>query len=200
MNKENRKKFILPVVIIIIIGILVIKIIDNNYQKDNVDEIKITNIVEESDDKSDEKIKVYVTGEVKNQGVIELDEGSRIVDAIEKAGGQTAQANLKNVNLAYTLEDGQKINIPNINEPSDESSITDNDGVVDSEEKESVVNINKASESELQQLKGIGQALASSIVQYREENGKFKAVEDIKNVPGIGENKFENIKENIKVK
>ena len=116
MNKENRKKFILPVVIIIIIGILVIKIIDNNYQKDNVDEIKITNIVEESDDKSDEKIKVYVTGEVKNQGVIELDEGSRIVDAIEKAGGQTAQANLKNVNLAYTLEDGQKIYIPNINE------------------------------------------------------------------------------------
>ena len=200
MNKENRKKFILPVVIIIIIGIVVIKIIDNNYQKDNVDEIKITNIVEESDDKSDEKIKVYVTGEVKNQGVIELDEGSRIVDAIEKAGGQTAQANLKNVNLAYTLEDGQKIYIPNINEPSDESSITDNDGVVDSEEKESVVNINKASESELQQLKGIGQALASSIVQYREENGKFKAVEDIKNVPGIGENKFENIKENIKVK
>ena len=200
MNKENRKKFILPVVIIIIIGILIIKIIDNNYQKDNVDEIKITNIVEESDDKSDEKIKVYVTGEVKNQGVIELDEGSRIVDAIEKAGGQTAQANLKNVNLAYSLEAGQKIYIPNINEPSDESSITDNDGVVDSEEKESVVNINKASESELQQLKGIGQALASSIVQYREENGKFKAVEDIKNVPGIGENKFENIKENIKVK
>ena len=146
-----------------------------------------------------ETIKVYVTGEVKNQGVIELEQGSRIVDAIEKAGGQTEEANLKNVNLAYELEDGQKIYIPNKSEENI-NEITD-DGVTGIDNKENdTININKADEKELQELNGIGESLASSIIKYREDNGKFKNIEDLKNVPGIGESKFSNIKEKIKVK
>ena len=62
------------------------------------------------------------------------------------------------------------------------------------------ININKADEKELQELNGIGESLASSIIKYREDNGKFKNIEDLKNVPGIGESKFSNIKEKIKVK
>ena len=151
---------------------------------------------------SNEKIlKAVITGEVKNQGVIELEEGDRIADAIEKAGGQTEQASLKNVNLAYQLEDGQKIYIPNVND--NETEIIDDgaSGVVDdTTANQTVVNINKADETELQSLNGIGESLATSIVQYRKENGKFETIEDLKNVPGIGDSKFENIKEYIKVK
>ena len=138
---------------------------------------------------------------MKNQGVIELEEGDRIADAIEKAGGQTEQASLKNVNLAYQLEDGQKIYIPNINDTETEIIDDGASGVVDDATiKQTVVNINKADEKELQSLNGIGESLATSIVQYRKENGKFETIEDLKNVPGIGDSKFENIKEYIKVK
>ena len=138
---------------------------------------------------------------MKNQGVIELEEGDRIADAIEKAGGQTEQASLKNVNLAYQLEDGQKIYIPNINDTGTEIIDDGASGVVDDATiKQTVVNINKADEKELQSLNGIGESLATSIVQYRKENGNFETIEDLKNVPGIGDSKFENIKEYIKVK
>ena len=138
---------------------------------------------------------------MKNQGVIELEEGDRIADAIEKAGGQTEQASLKNVNLAYQLEDGQKIYIRNINDTETEIIDDGASGVVDDATiKQTVVNINKADEKELQSLNGIGESLATSIVQYRKENGNFETIEDLKNVPGIGDSKFENIKEYIKVK
>ena len=144
---------------------------------------------------------MYITGEVKNQGVIELEEGARIADAIEKAGGKTEQANLKNVNLAYQLEDGQKIYIPNINDIETEVIDDGASGIVgDTTAAQGIININKADENELQSLNGIGESLASSIVEYRKENGKFETIEDLKNVPGIGESKFENIKEYIKVK
>ena len=107
---------------------------------------------------------------------------------------------MKNVNLAYQLEDGQKIYIPNVND--NETEIIDDgaSGVVDDTTNQTVVNINKADETELQSLNGIGESLATSIVQYRKENGKFETIEDLKNVPGIGDSKFENIKEYIKVK
>lgn len=205
-KKENNKKIIVYILIGIVVLIASIKLIDiyyqNNNNNNNNEEITIQNVLtteDESEKLENETIKVYVTGEVKNQGVIELEQGSRIVDAIEKAGGQTEEANLKNVNLAYELEDGQKIYIPNKSEENT-NEITD-DGVTGIDSKENdTININKADEKELQELNGIGESLASSIIKYREDNGKFKNIEDLKNVPGIGESKFSNIKEKIKVK
>lgn len=200
-KKENNKKIIVYILIGIAVVIGGIKLIDIYYQNNN-EEITIQNVLTTEDEPEkieNETIKVYVTGEVKNQGVIELEQGSRIVDAIEKAGGQTEEANLKNVNLAYELEDGQKIYIPNKSEENI-NEITD-DGVTGIDNKENdTININKADEKELQELNGIGESLASSIIKYREDNGKFKNIEDLKNVPGIGESKFSNIKEKIKVK
>lgn len=200
-KKENNKKIIVYILIGIVVVIGAIKLIDIYYQNNN-EEITIQNVLTTEDEPEkieNETIKVYVTGEVKNQGVIELEQGSRIVDAIEKAGGQTEEANLKNVNLAYELEDGQKIYIPNKSEENT-NEITD-DGVTGIDSKENdTININKADEKELQELNGIGESLASSIIKYREDNGKFKNIEDLKNVPGIGESKFSNIKEKIKVK
>ena len=201
-KKENNKKIIVYILIGIVVVIGGIKLIDIYYQNNNNEEITIQNVLTTEDEPEkieNETIKVYVTGEVKNQGVIELEQGSRIVDAIEKSGGQTEEANLKNVNLAYELEDGQKIYIPNKSEENT-NEITD-DGVTEIDSKENdTININKADEKELQELNGIGESLASSIIKYREDNGKFKNIEDLKNVPGIGESKFSNIKEKIKVK
>ena len=202
MNKEKKIKLAITIAIGIIVIIVIIKIVDIYYEKNNTEKISMSNFIENEteDEKGNTKIKVYITGEVKNQGVIELEEGDRIADAIEKAGGQTEQASLKNVNLAYQLEDGQKIYIPNVND--NETEIIDDgaSGVVDDTTNQTVVNINKADETELQSLNGIGESLATSIVQYRKENGKFETIEDLKNVPGIGDSKFENIKEYIKVK
>ena len=202
MNKEKKIKLAITIAIGIIVIIGIIKIVDIYYEKNNTEKISMSNFIENEteDEKGNTKIKVYITGEVKNQGVIELEEGDRIADAIEKAGGQTEQASLKNVNLAYQLEDGQKIYIPNVND--NETEIIDDgaSGVVDDTTNQTVVNINKADETELQSLNGIGESLATSIVQYRKEHGNFETIEDLKNVPGIGDSKFENIKEYIKVK
>ena len=200
-KKENNKKIIVYILIGIVVVIGAIKLIDIYYQNNN-EKITIQNVLTTEDEPEkieNETIKVYVTGEVKNQGVIELEKGSRIVDAIEKAGGQTEEANLKNVNLAYELEDGQKIYIPNKSEENT-NEITD-DGITGIDSKENdTININKADEKELQELNGIGESLASSIIKYREENGKFKNIEDIKNISGIGDAKFEKMKDYISVK
>ena len=150
------------------------------------------------------KIYIHITGEVKKPGVVQLDLGDRIIDAIEKAGGETKQADLSQVNLAYKVEDGQKIYIPNKNEKISEyiwSGNGDNNGdsnLNNKEQKEeNKVNINTASQSELDGLPGIGPALAQRIIDFREENGEFKSIEDIQNVKGIGNSKFEDIKEDI---
>lgn len=199
LKKLDKQKKIVIAIIAIVVILGIIKIIDNNYQ--TKEDYKIgqteekTKITEEK--QTEEVIIVYITGEVNSQGVIKLASGSRIADAIEKAGGLTDNANIKNINLAYELEDGEKIYIPNINEPE---IVVSNDSDNSNTEKNETININKAGTEELQNLNGIGAGLSKSIVEYREENGKFKQVEDLMNVPGIGESKFNKIKEQIKVK
>ena len=150
---------------------------------------------------------VHITGEVKNWGVIELPQGSREIDAVNKAGGFTETADTTKVNLAYELSDGVKIYIPSktemqssyveeyITEDSGDNVITEENKM--KERKNLLVNINSATQTELETLPGIGPSTALKIISYREENGNFSSIEDIKNVQGIGENKFENIKELI---
>ena len=95
------------------------------------------------------------------------------------------KADLKNVNLAYELEDGQKIYIPNKEDNLiDDFEVVDDgtEGIVNDNEKNNVININKASEVDLQTLPGIGEGLATAIVKYRNENGNFKNIEDLKQV------------------
>lgn len=179
---------------------------DTNKNVSNID-MKLNEITEEK-----VKIVVDISGQVVLPGVITLDEGSRLIDAINLAGGATKDANLSKVNLAYILSDAQKIYIPSVNDKEDTEYISEEsgNGVVTSEStKESssknksenlMININTANEEELQKLPGIGSSIASKIITYRKENGKFNTIEDIKNVSGIGESKFNNIKNNIYVK
>ena len=196
----NNKNILIFTIIVIIVIVIVIK---NNLQNEDDYELNYENFVVSSDNevqKTEEKvenqdnfIKIHITGEVNNQGVIELKAGDRIIDAIEKAGGLTDLADTSKVNLAYSLSDGEKVYIPSINDDEEISFI-------ETENKNSKININTATLEELDSLSGIGESIAQSIIDYREENGKFQTIEDLKNVSGIGEAKFEKIKENITVK
>ena len=209
--------------VVIIIGILVTilvgwKLFDSkNFEEINSNEILVSNLKnnekEKNEDKEEEMMAIHVTGEVKNPGVVKVKQGSRIEDIIEAAGGLTENADITNVNLAFEVEDGMKIRIPSNDEDNEnegniiEHYITQDSGkgVIVSEDKSSenlslVININTANETELEQLPGIGASIAGRIIDYRNKNGKFKAIEDIKNVTGIGETKFEKIKDLIKVK
>ena len=165
-----------------------------------------------------EKIYIYITGEVNNPGIVVLPIGSRIVDAIDCAGGITQKADIMKVNLVYMLQDGMKVNIPSSielkNNPNFEyitmssgdekndsniKNATTVDKKSESAFKVSNVNINTATQTELETLPGIGPSLALKIINYRKENGKFKSIEELKSVNGIGENKYEEIKKYIYV-
>lgn len=147
-------------------------------------------------------ITVHITGQIASPGLVTLKEGARISDAIEAAGGITIEADINKVNLAYQLSDGQKIYIPSIYDTEEISYIQDSAGnnvIVDSQTS-SLVNINTATQTELETLTGVGPSLANNIITYRKENGKFSCIEDLKNVSGIGDAKFNNIKNFICIK
>ena len=183
---------------------------ENEFEISNIEfeENKIENINAEIEEKS--QIIVHIAGEILNPGVISLDEGARIIDAINKAGGITNEADLSKVNLAYILEDAQKIYIPNVNEKEiienmsseivKSGSTQENSNTGEKLKNGEKININTATQKELQKLTGIGESIALRIINYRKENGKFNTIEDIKNVSGIGESKFNKIKNDIIVK
>ena len=162
----------------------------------------------DSDDRSEENnlMYIHIVGEVKNQGIVILSEGDRVLDAIEKAGGATEKADLSRVNLAFKLSDGQKVCVPNVNDKDDNFVFVYNDGgnsiVEDSNyiNNKGKVNLNTATQTELETISGIGPSIAANIIQYRKENGKFKKIDELKNVKGIGESKYETIKKEVVVK
>lgn len=215
MLMENQKKKILIIgaIVIIVIGGIIYSWIETKKEEEYLElednnAIYQENIIENREREEVEKIVVHISGQIVNPGVITLEKGARIIDAIHIAGGITEEADLTNVNLAYVLEDAQKIYIPSSKDKEgDIDMIQENkEGIIlsknlDSKQQEKrKVNINTASQEELEKLPGIGSSIALRIVNYRKENGKFNTIEEIKNVSGIGENKFNHIKDNIYVK
>ena len=220
-NLKDNKVIIVIISIIIIIFICVFFYTRSNLENEytELENYNIlqneTNIEKEQEDTS--KIFIHVTGAVNNEGVVEIKEGSRIADAVEAANGFSADADISQINLAYQLEDGQKIYIPRItdeklvgdekilqkeyvtDEAGDDIILEDEISNIKSKENEKI-NINTAEQSELEEIPGVGEATAQKIIEYRKVNGKFKTIEDIKNVSGIGDSKFENMKEKICVK
>ena len=210
--KSKKNLFICSCVCIVIICIIVCFVYEHNNQNFKYDFIEADNndnevSNEKNTNKLDDKIYVYVLGEVNNSGVIEIQYGDRLKDVIEKAGGFTAEADVEKVNLAYQVEDGQKIVIPNVNaagkdENMGEEYITAGAGVdiVEGGGNGTKVNINRATQTELETLSGIGPSMANKIIQHRNKNGKFKNVEELKDVPGIGDSKYDAIKDSIVAK
>ena len=203
LGKIYNKKTIIIIISIIFIIIILIIFNNKNEEVSIIQEID-DNIVEKENTQEKNKIIVHITGCVINSGVIEIEEGARIVDAIEVAGGVTEEADISKINLAYVVKDAQKIYIPSIYDEKDIEYITTENGdnviIEDNNKRESeMVNINTATQTELETLPGIGPSTALKIINYREDNGKFNSIEEIKQVPGIGDSKFNNIKDMIKV-
>ena len=160
-----------------------------------------TNVVTESEPKTT-MIMVDIGGAVNDPMVAELEEGSRVEDAINAAGGVTEDADLTEINRAAFLEDGDKILIPEKQDVAlnDISNATDGSGKGSyTPYSDGKININTAGSEELQTLDGVGPVTAEKIIDYRESNGRFKDIEDIKNVSGIGEKTFEKLKDDIRI-
>ncbi|MDO4443133.1 MAG: ComEA family DNA-binding protein [Slackia sp.] len=151
------------------------------------------------------QVAVYVSGAVASPGVYMLDEGARVCDAVAAAGGFRDDAALESVNLARRVADGEQIAIPTQEQvesgafAAQESagSAGSAGSAAASSASSSLVNINTAGIEELDSLAGVGPATAQAIVDEREANGPFASVEDIQRVSGIGEKKFEKLKESI---
>ena len=203
MQKINRKTII---IILIIMAITLIYYIYSTKENEKIESFEQTNEIIQNDTEMEEikeKIKIHIAGAVNKEGLYELEEEQRIADAIEIAGGLKNDADLSDINLASKLEDGMKIYIPTINENTNENTNTQSMKSTENPNTQGrttdKININTASQSELDTLPGIGPSTALKIIKYREENGKFKSIEDIKEVSGIGESKYEQIKDLIKI-
>jgi competence protein ComEA len=131
---------------------------------------------------------VHVTGAVARPGLFELAEGARVIDAIAAAGGFTETANRDELNLARLLTDGEQFAVPEIGEESADAAASD-----------SRVNLNTADAAALDTLPRIGPAMAARILTWRESNGPFVTIDDLRNVAGIGDATFEGLRELITV-
>ena len=221
INNFNKKNKILLIVIVAIVAISSYYFIFDrkeewlNNQEQNLEikeEIKTNDQIENNSNEQqlekNENIIVHVSGAVNKEGIVELKNNSRIIDAIDKAGGLKDEADITNINLAYIIEDGMKIHIPSKEEKEstiivesniDSGTVEQSNEIKSNNNKKLKININTATKTDLETLPGIGESTALKIIEYRKEKGNFKLIEDIKQVNGIGENKFNKIKELITV-
>ena len=210
LNLKQKKLLAIILIILIVIAYYYL------FMKNQTEEIENQNLEIENTSKENnstdgtqkenkEKIIVHVSGAVNSEGIVELEAGSRIANAIEKAGGIKESADMSEINLAYLLEDGMKIYIPTKEETevNKKNANTQNENYVTSSSEgenskryinniqsssststssSKKVNINTATQEELDTLPGIGPSIAGKIIEYREQNGKFSNIEDIKEV------------------
>lgn len=177
---EILKKYKGYLVCIIIIILASLSIFIQNSQKENPKKVN----------SNDNDIGVYIVGEINNPGVYYIKKNSRLCDLIDLAGGITNDADLDSLNMAKLINDGDKLEIP--------KKKLEQDIEQETKEKSNKININTATKEELMSLTSIGSSTADKIIKYREEF-EFESIEDIMNVSGIGESKFNNIKDSITV-
>jgi len=140
-------------------------------------------------------ITVDVKGAVKSPGIYDLPVGSRINDAVQKAGGLTDNADSKSINLAQRISDEALVYVPTKEEATSQEAHSNASNTKENKK----VNLNKASLEELKQVKGLGAKRAQDIIDHRESNGKFKSVDELKKVSGIGAKTIEKLKEYVTV-
>lgn len=218
VNKRNITLIILAVIFLatsfILYGKNKSKVFKDDYMKDifvdeedTNNENKVTNINKEEiksvKDKEESKISinnkmivVEIKGEVVNPDVYELSEGSIIRDLINKAGGLTKDASIDKINRADKLKANQLVVIPN-KDSNENASIVTSSNISSSTSENGIININTANLDELKKINGVGEVKAKNIIEYREKNGGFKSIEEIKNIEGIGEKTFEKLKDKI---
>ena len=212
LNIKQKIGLILAVLLIVILAFIwLFSIYGNDPPKNEMKKSQESNNEVEFKlgikEKENKTIMVDISGEIVTPGVVKLPEGSRIIDAITAAGGKTEDADLSKVNLAYILDDGVQLYIPRYNEKLEKEIVQTEpgvgiiqEGINTTSKKDSKVNINTANKEKLATLPGIGEGTAEKIIEYRSKAGKFKAIDEIKKIPGIGESKFKSLKDKITIK
>lgn len=175
-------------IIVLILVFLISLVACDSEEKETVSLEAIDTQEDTSVSDVDGDIYVYVCGAVERAGVYKLPAGSRTYEAIEMAGGFREDAATAEVNQAEVLQDEARLYVPTISETISEEA-----------EDDGKINLNKATKEELMTLPGVGASRADSIIQYRNENGGFKSIEEIMQISGIKEGLFEKIKDLIKV-
>lgn len=215
-----RKQIIMGIIILVL---LITPIIYFFITKDKTKKVKKEVVVEEKLEKKEKEekptiFKVDIKGEVNVPGIYSLSNDSRIIDVIEKAGGLTEQADTSVINLSKKISDEMVIIIYSEQEvrdfektkeiekqveekcvQKDENSLKNDACITTNTIPSGKVNINTASKEELMTLNGIGESKANDIIKYRETNGNFETIEDIKKIEGIGDSIFAKIQEDITV-
>jgi len=206
-NFSNQEKItIILLLIVIIVGVGIV--LNKNINKEDNFIINRASDISENNPAIQIEIPpviIHIACAVKNPGVYQLKSTDRIVDAVKIAGGATEEANLDLINLAALLKDGQKIIVPYKTYSETGEGISKN--IYNNVESEyyfsslvstsAKININTANANMLQTLPGIGPVLSGRIIEYRNQNGLFGVIADIKDVSGIAEKKYEGIKDLI---
>ena len=189
---------------ILIIGLVLILVgIWQFWPRANADYVVTTNQEQETPDanvqqtaSAQAEIVIDVEGAVNAPGLYALAADSRVGEAIEAAGGFAANAQPGATNLAQKLSDGEQVFVPTVEETQGATNAAAK-AAMPSSKQDGKININTASAEELQELSGVGPALSGRIIDYRESKGRFSSIEDLKEVSGIGETRFENLKDKI---
>lgn len=199
--KKNYKTIGIISILVLILTFLIFSYFiggRSELKKNNSENI----FVEEDNDDSQETISlrnkeivVEIKGEVNKPNIYWLNEESIIEDLINLAGGVTEQADVSRINRAEQLKNHQSIIIPNKDTVVQENLNQD----ISSGNSSGLININTASESELDTLPGIGPSRAQAIIKYRESNGGFNNIDELKNIKGIGESSFEDLKDKVTI-
>lgn len=209
--KNSDRKVLIKAAIGILILVVAfsfngIKNMKENKEKGNFKKIesqeRTGNDIENIEEGND-KIIVQVAGAVVRPKICHMPKDTRVYQIVEEAGGFLADADPSNLNLAAPVNDGDKVYVPRIGEISDpekaiESVVNGKVYEVSGNENDSIININRATREELQQIPGIGPSTADKIVTWRKENGNFSKPEDIKKINGIGDKTFEKMRDKIR--
>ena len=195
VGQRNKLLFIVMLAVLIVAGSFY-----SFWQKDSVSESTssseaMAKNTSNSEEKSSE-IFVYISGAVHKPGVFKAPSNARVFDIVTMAGGLTAEADVAKINLAQSVKDGMHIHVVDKALISNDNTMTAGSDKAKTSNK---VNINHANKSELDTLPGVGPALAERIIEYRQTNGSFRDLDELKSVPGIGSSKYEKIKEKISI-
>ncbi|MCK8815903.1 helix-hairpin-helix domain-containing protein [Natroniella sulfidigena] len=195
----TKDDFILAGLAVAVVVVSVMLVARNN-QFSAQESIEIDSNIEETEVKTgqelaepqekDDKMFIHLGGAVVEPGVYEIEEGTRLYQVIEQAGGPTDDADLDAINLVDQLRDGTRVMIP-----TQGSTAMGNEENVNTASNK--VNINTAAQNELEELEGVGPALAERIIEYRRQNGNFSELTELKQVSGIGSRTFDNLESQI---
>ena len=198
MVEQQRRKIILIVVLalLIVVGSFY-SFWQKNSVSDNSGEV-LAKSVKNSEEKPNE-IMAYVSGAVYQPGVFKLPHNARVIDLVNRAGGLTLDADGEKINMAQLVKDGMHVNVVSKVPGASSSSGVNTSLPAGKMPTGNIVNINTADKNALDTLPGVGPALAERIIQYRQTNGSFSEIEELKKVSGFGASKFEKIKDKITI-